>query len=53
MTHDPPEQVVEVFPGIDLAGLARLDESQKQGGGAGPAIAGREEPVLPVMLSSA
>ena len=31
MTHDSPQHVVKVFPGVDPASLARLDQAQIQG----------------------
>jgi hypothetical protein len=53
MTHDPPEQVVEVLPGVDLAGLAGLDQPEEKGRCPSAALAACEHPVLAFMRSSA
>ena len=46
MRHDPPEDVVEVFPRIYVAGLAGLDEAEVECGGPTAAFTAGEEPVL-------
>ena len=46
MTHDSPQHVVKVFPGVDPASLARLDQAQIQGRSPAAPLTARKHPVL-------
>ena len=47
MAHDAPEHIIEILPGIHLAGLARLHQAKEERGGPGPSLASGKEPVFP------
>ena len=47
------EDVAEVGEGLDLVRFAGGDQAEEDRGAVAPRFAGHEEPVLPVMLSSA
>ena len=53
MGHDATQDIVEVGPGIDVAGFAGLDESEVERRRLAATLTAGEEPVLAVMLSSA
>ena len=42
VAHDSPQEVVEVFPGIDVAALAGLDEAHEQSRGPATPFAADE-----------
>ena len=42
MTHDSPQHVVKVLPGVDPAPLARLDQAQIQGRSSAAPLTARE-----------
>jgi len=42
VAHDSPQEVVEVFPGIDVAVFAGLDEAHEQGRGPATPFAADE-----------
>ena len=47
MAHDPPEYIIKVLPGIDVVGLAGLDQAEKKRRGPCAALAACKKPVLP------
>ena len=46
MGHDTAKDVVEVGPGIDVAGFARLDEAEIEGARAPATLTAGEHPVF-------
>ena len=46
VAHDSPEEVVEVFPGVDVTVLAGFDETHEQSRRPAAPFAAHEEPVL-------
>ena len=51
VAHDSSEHVVEVFPGVDAAVFAGLDEVQVQGRRPSAPFTADKHPVLSIMLS--
>ena len=42
MAHDSTEHIIKVFPWIEVAGLARLYQTEEQGCGPCPPFTGRK-----------
>ena len=47
MSHDVPEHIIKVLPGIDAAGLTGLYQPEEESSGPGGSVTGCEQPVLP------